>query len=163
MIHPMALFMTVPIVLLTIGFVYAIRVGSEPPPVEEAEEATDRSEWEKSRRIGYWASTISLSVVYLATGVPKLTGLSEVMHRFQEWGYSEEFMLFVGATEFLAGILLLVPRLSLYAASYLGILMAGAVYTHLAFDTAAWALLPAFCLSFLFFIAYEDWHGRTFD
>ncbi|MFW5967649.1 MAG: hypothetical protein ACOCV2_09040 [Persicimonas sp.] len=33
--------------------------------------------------------------------------------------------------------------------------MVGAIYTHLAFDSVYWALLPAFCLSFLMFIAYE--------
>lgn len=155
--HPMALFLTVPIVALTIGFTYAVRKGSEPKPAADDEKPPERTKWEKAKRTGYWVSSVALSAVYLATGIPKLSQLGELMHRFQEWGYSEDFLLFVGASEFLAGILLLVPRVSAYAAIYLGILMSGAIYTHLAFDSPIWALLPAFCLAFLFFVAYEGW------
>ena len=150
-----AVFVTLPIVILTLTFVLFIRASSKPDTeVEDAEESIDR--WKKSRTVGYWTSSIILSVVYIIVGVPKLSGLSDVMHRFTEWGYSEDFMLFIGASEFIAGIFLLIPKTSLYAATYLGLIMCGAIYTHLAFDSVAWAMLPAFCLSFLVYIGYED-------
>lgn len=156
--QPIALFAAIPLVLLTLGFVYAIRVGMapEPAPGQTEEGADPRTSWDRARKRGYWGATISLALVYIGTSMPKVTGTGDVLTRFSEWGYSENFMLFIGASEFLAGILLLVPRTSLYAACYLGIIMVGAIYTHFAFDSAVWALLPAFCLSFLAFIAYED-------
>ena len=150
-----ALFVTLPIVILTLTFVLFIRASTKPDTeVEDADESIDR--WERSRTVGYWISSVVLSIVYIFVGVPKLSGLNDVMHRFTEWGYSEDFLLFIGASEFIAGIFLLIPKTSLYAATYLGLIMCGAIYTHLAFDSVVWALLPAFCLSFLVYIGYED-------
>jgi uncharacterized membrane protein YphA (DoxX/SURF4 family) len=150
-----AIFVTLPIVILTLTFVLFIRASSKPDTeTEGAEESLDR--WEKSRTVGYWISSVSLAIVYILVGMPKLSGLGDLMHRFTDWGYSEDFMLFIGASEFIAGIFLLIPKTSLYAATYLGLIMCGAIYTHLAFDSVAWALLPAFCLSFLVYIGYED-------
>lgn len=159
----MAIFVTIPVVALTIGFVYAFRMSSKPD-VEEAPEPKVEEKltrWEKARRTGYRISSVILAGVFVMTGVPKLGGFGDLMHQFGSWGYPEEFLLFIGVSEFIAGIFLLVPRASLYAAVYLSIVMAGAVYTHLAFDSFAWALLPLFCLSFLFYIAYEDWQSRA--
>lgn len=158
----MALFVTLPVVVLTIGFVYVIRMSSKPDiesvPEPKAEEKL--TNWQKARRRGYRISSVILAGVFVMTGLPKLGGLNEIMTSFGSWGYPDEFMLFIGVTEFIAGIFLLVPKASLYAAGYLSIVMAGAVYTHLAFDSVAWALLPLFCLSFLFYIVYEDWQTR---
>ena len=157
-----AFFVTVPLVILTLAFVYFVRSSSEPdpPPIPGAAPTAARRRWERARRTGYWASTVILALVYMSAGLPKLTGLNDLMHRFSEWGYSENFMLFIGASEFVAAIFLLIPATSLYAATYLGVIMVGAIYTHLAFDPVIWVLLPAFCLSFLGFIAYEDWQRR---
>lgn len=161
-----ALFVTLPIVGLTLTAVYFIRQtskpGAETPEQNElaasssGESGASLGHWRRARRTGYWTSAIILAFVYMLTGVPKVTGLHEVMHRFSAWGYSEDFMLFIGASEFIAGIFLLLPGASKYAAAYLGVIMSGAIYTHLAFDTAIWAMLPLFCLSFLFYIGYED-------
>lgn len=162
--QPIALFAAIPLVFLTLGFVYAIRVGMapEPTPGEADEEEPDpRTAWDRARKRGYWGSTIALALVYIGTSMPKVTGASDVLTRFSEWGYPENFMLFIGASEFLAGILLLIPRTSLYAASYLAIIMVGAIYTHIAFDSVILALLPSFCLSFLAFVAYEDMKRGT--
>jgi len=158
----MAIFVTLPVVALTVGFVYAVRVSSRPDVEDAPEPVAEKklTNWERARRTGYWISSIVLAVVFVSTGLPKLGGLGELMHKFGSWGYPDEFLLFIGVTEFFAGILLLVPRTSLYAATYLSVVMAGAVYTHLAFDSFVWALLPLFCLSFLFYIAYEDWQSR---
>jgi uncharacterized membrane protein YphA (DoxX/SURF4 family) len=153
-LDPLALFVAIPILGLTALFVYFVRQSSI-----EADIGAEL-DMAKGRRNGYWASSVILAGVYILTGMPKVSGLGDVMHRFQEWGYSENFMMFIGATEFVAGIFLLIPRTSLYAAGYLSIIMTGAIYTHLAFDTWIWALLPAGCLAFLAFIAYEDWDRR---
>lgn len=153
----LALFVSIPIAFLTVTFVYFVRASSIS---KEEEAATSGSFWKEPRRVGYWASAIALSLVYLLAGVPKLGGVSDVLHRFSEWGYSDEFMMFIGVSEFVAAILLVIPRTALYAAAYLGVIMVGAIYTHVAFDTVSMALLPAFCLSFLSFVGYEA-YART--
>ena len=153
-IDPLALFVALPVLGLTGLFVYFVRQSSIEADIG------DQLDMAEGRRNGYWASSIILAGVYVLTGMPKVSGLGDTMHRFREWGYSEDFMMFIGATEFVAGIFLLIPRTSLYAAGYLSIIMTGAIYTHLAFDTWIWALLPAGCLAFLLFIAYEDWDRR---
>jgi uncharacterized membrane protein YphA (DoxX/SURF4 family) len=154
-----ALFVAVPVAILTALFVYFIRASSisdEPP----ADEDRPQSLWNRPRLVGYWASAIILSLVFIVAGLPKVGEANDVLHRFSDWGYSEEFLLFIGVSEVVAAIFLLVPQTAKYAASYLAVIMVGAIYTHLAFDTVVWALLPTFCLSFLVFIAYEA-HARS--
>lgn len=149
-----ALFVAIPIAVLAILSVYFIRSSavSNEPPLEVRQKLPLRK---RPRLVGYWSSATILSVVYILTGLPKLSEFNEVLHQFSEWGYSEEFLMFIGASEVVAGIFLLIPQTALYAAVYLSVIMVGAIYTHLAFDTVWWALLPLFCLSFLVFIAYE--------
>lgn len=153
-----AFFIAVPIAVLTALFVYFIRAESKKrePELDEAT-AKRHSTWKHPRTAGYWISTILLSGVYIMAGLPKLTDFSDVLHRFSEWGYSSSFLHFIGGAEFIAGILLIVPQTAPFAASFLAIIMGGAIYTHLAFDPAWYALLPAFCLSGLAFVAYESW------
>jgi uncharacterized membrane protein YphA (DoxX/SURF4 family) len=153
-----ALFVALPVAILTVAFVYFVRAESLSKEEGEQERETF---WSDSRRVGYWASAVGLALVYILAGVPKLGGFSDALHRFQEWGYSDEFMMFIGISEFVAAILLVIPRTAFYSAIYLGTIMVGAIYTHLAFDSVLWALLPAFCLSFLAFIAYESFGHRA--
>jgi uncharacterized membrane protein YphA (DoxX/SURF4 family) len=150
-INPIAIFVTIPVVLLTVSFVQVVRTQS----VEQGKQL-DFIEIGRAKKIGYRISTIALASLYIMTGVPKLTGLFDLIHRFEQWGYSQEFMYLVGATEFLAGLGLLIPISSTYSAIYLSVIMTGAVYTHLAFAEYQMLLLPLLCLSFLAFIIYED-------
>ncbi len=163
---PLALFIALPIAALTATFVYFIRASSIPedkPPAPQRDELTTV---EKSRRLGYWISSIVLGLLYVLVGLPKITPifLVEAIHDFEKWGYSQTFQYFIGGSEFVAGIFLMVPRTSLYAAGYLIIVMIGAIYTHIASTLDPWyyAGIPAFCLSFLAFVAYEDWYERKY-
>lgn len=155
-----ALFVAVPVAILTALFVYFIRASSTQNEAPSQVE-TKRPLWKRPRLVGYWASAVVLSVVFILAGLPKIGEFNDVLTRFSEWGYSRDFLLFIGASELVAGIFLLIPQTALYAALYLSAVMVGAIYTHLAFDTVVWALLPAFCLSFLLFIAYEAYERRA--
>ena len=159
-IHPVALFVAIPIVLLTLSFVYFLRASSVTREQRKIVAGVERGAVAKARYIGYWTTSIVLAIVFIIAGLPKVVDMSELFHRFSDWGYSEEFLTFIGGTELIAGILLLVPKTSLYAASYLSIIMAGAIYTHLAFDPLPWVFLPAVVLAFLSFIIYEDLHKK---
>ena len=128
---PLALFIAIPIAALTAAFVYFVRASSIPsdqPPLTERDAPTPI---EQSRRIGYWISSIVLGLLYVVVGLPKITPLFlvDIIHDFEKWGYSEQFQYFIGATEFVSGIFLMIPRTSFYVAIYLSIVMVGAIYT----------------------------------
>ena len=86
--------------------------------------------------------TALLSLVFLLTGIMKLTGAEMVKEGFEGWGYPIIFMYFVGLCEVAGAIGLWLRRFSYAAKVCLIILMAGAVLTHLAFDTFQEAVPP---------------------
>ena len=51
--------------------------------------------------------------------------------RFENWGYSSDFAVFIGMLEMLGGLLVIIPRLSAYGSVLIGTIMIGAVYTHI--------------------------------
>ena len=65
-------------------------------------------------------------------GVSKFVQQAAWQDRFESWGYAAWFALFIGAVEVLGALLLLVPRVALWAASGLLCIMVGAIYTVLA-------------------------------
>ena len=50
---------------------------------------------------------------------------------FENWGYSAESAILIGALEMFAGVLVLVPHIALYGCMTIIVLMIGAIYTHL--------------------------------
>lgn len=146
-----SLFVALPIVALTVLGIYFLHrewVENHEEPVE-----TEPSGAEGKLFV---AATWLLAVVYIVMGVPKLSALSDVVHQFHNWGYSEAFMYVIGGAEFLGAVLLLIPRLRLFAVAGLSVIMMGAIYTHLAFDPAPMVLLPTTCLALLTFVGYES-------
>lgn len=156
---PLALFVSLPVVILTVTFVIALRRSTEGHPesltVRELDEA-----FELYTRTT-WVLTLLLVVLFTATGVQIATKLFEigplsaVVERFGEWGYSTTFRQFIGATEVLAAMLLLFPRTARWGAGYLAIVMAGSIYTHLAYGSYALAVVPFVLLIALVFLGYE--------
>lgn len=86
--------------------------------------------------------TVLLSLAFLATGIMKLTGAEMVKAGFEGWGYPIAFMYFVGICEVAGAIGLWLRRFSFAAKVCLILLMAGAVLTHLVFDTVQEAVSP---------------------
>lgn len=78
-----------------------------------------------------------------------LSGNPEIVEAFKRWGYPDWFRVVVGAAEIFGAVLLLIPRSGLVAAAGLGLIMAGAVGTHLVNHEALRALLPAALLLLL--------------
>jgi uncharacterized membrane protein YphA (DoxX/SURF4 family) len=83
-------------------------------------------------RVLLWALTIVLALIYLRTGVPKLTGSQAWVRMFEGWGYPDWLRLGVGGVEVAGAVLLLIPRTAVYGAAVLGVVMLGALYTHAA-------------------------------
>jgi uncharacterized membrane protein YphA (DoxX/SURF4 family) len=77
---------------------------------------------------------------------------------FERWGYPPGFHLVTGVVEVGCGLLLLVPRLSSYAALALGGVMAAAAATH-AMAGQAWTR-PLPHLAMLLLLAWVRWPRR---
>lgn len=91
--------------------------------------------------VALWIVNILAAAAFVAIGVAKF-GLAEWAINFARWGYPDGFYMVIGALEIAGGVLLLVPRLSSYAASLLGAILIGAAATHALNNEAPPALQP---------------------
>lgn len=158
-IEPLAVFVAVPIVGLTAFGVYFICRSWAEEPSAEAPTAEDA----QPSQTGFAPATWVLAALYIVMGLPKLGSLSTAVHQFHHWGYPETFMYVIGILEFLGAIGLLLPKIRFLAAVGLSVIMAGAIYTHIAFDPAGYVALPTVSLALLVFVGYisyrDEWNG----
>ncbi|MFN8640454.1 MAG: DoxX family protein [Candidatus Binatia bacterium] len=92
----------------------------------------------RAPNVAAWVASALLFVLFtVLASPPKLLGNPEAVAGFAKQGYSDGFRLFIGASEFLGGIALLIPRLAFWPAAGLTIIMVGAAYTHVATDDVA--------------------------
>lgn len=160
----MALFVAVPVVLLSIGFVIALRRSAEADPDEPTVAEIDESFQLYTRAT--WIVTIALVVVFTSTGFQLAhqgfdAGIfSAILGSAGDWGYSPGFRMFIGASQIVASAALLFPRTATWAAGYLTIVMAGALYTQIAVGAYLLALYPVVLLAGLAFVAYERYLWR---
>lgn len=96
--------------------------------------------WPKSRV--QMVITVLLSLAFLGAGIMKLTGAEDMRQGFENWSYPIFFMYIIGICEVAGAIGLWLRRFSFAAKICFIILMAGAMLTHLAFDTFQDAVPP---------------------
>lgn len=89
---------------------------------------TERS---KGKTIALWVLSGLLAALFLMAGGSKLAGVEPHMSNFVRWGHPDWLRLVVGVVEVASAVLLLVPRLAVFGAGGLMMVMAGATYTHL--------------------------------
>jgi putative oxidoreductase len=84
------------------------------------------------RRAAVWVCAIFLAVAFVAVGISKLEGASAVRwtERFRQWGYPANAQYVVGVFEILGGLGVLIPRWRRASSLTLGVLMMGALCTH---------------------------------
>ncbi|MBX3023436.1 DoxX family protein [bacterium] len=105
--------------------------------------------------IAAWIASVLLFLLFtVVASPPKLLGNPQAVEGFAKSGYSDAFRLFIGASEFLGGIALLIPRLAFWSAAGLIVIMIGAIYTHLAGNDAANVGPAAVAFALLILIAY---------
>lgn len=78
-----------------------------------------------------WILIVVISILFITSGYPKIIASASMIKRFAAWGFSEWFVYCIGILELIGGILLLIPKASLYAALLLICIMTGAIFTHL--------------------------------
>ena len=83
----------------------------------------------KTLKITQWIIIVLLTLQFLAAGVAKLAGVWNPM--FEKWGYPSYFATIIGILEVLSVIGLYPNKLRQYALIVIGVIMLGAIYTHI--------------------------------
>ena len=96
--------------------------------------------WPKSK--AQIVLTVLLTLAFLASGIMKLTGSEQISQGFEKWGYPIFFMYVIGLCEVAGAIGFWLRRFSYAAKVCIILLMAGAVLTHLVFDSFQEAMPP---------------------
>ena len=108
----------------------------------------------RSVRIAGWVVVWLTALFFLQNGIQKLIGVEQMVELFRELGYPDGFRIAVGLLEAAGGIVLAIPRFTLYAAMLLGVLMAGAVASEAINGRIFEALIPAQWLIVFVLIIY---------
>lgn len=101
-----------------------------------------------------------LGVVFIAVGIPKVTGQEQMVANFQRWGYADVVRQATGWLEVLTGALLLVgiavASLAVTGSLLVIAIMIGALFTHQrAHDPIAMWIAPAMLLVLDVVLAYS--------
>ncbi len=97
-----------------------------------------------------------LVAVFLLSGILKLVGADSARSMFEEFGYSQDFRVLIGALETAGAIGLLIRPLILPASLGLCAIMIGALFTHVENDPWYMAIGPSIVLLALFAVAWQQ-------
>jgi uncharacterized membrane protein YphA (DoxX/SURF4 family) len=105
-----------------------------------------------------WVLTIFMALIMALVGLPKMQGLAPWLEYFQAWGYAEWFRVLIGTLQVAGGLALLVPRVAVYAAAGLVVIMSGAVVTELTNDVGFGPRMPLVYVVILSLLLVFRWH-----
>lgn len=108
----------------------------------------------KGKKIAMWVVSFLLAGLFLFVGFPKLFTPEKIRPMFAQYGYAAWFLTFIGCSEVLGAIGLLVPRVAALAAVGLSIIMVGAVYTLASHHEFKQAVTPVVVLVLLVAVGY---------
>lgn len=111
----------------------------------------------KARVVFSWVLQVVVGLAFLPIGFGKFANPMWV-RSFERWGYPDSFRILIGVVEVAAGLMLLVPRLTSYAALLLAAVMVGAIGTH-AMAGQPWTR-PIPHLTILLLLAWLRWPSR---
>jgi uncharacterized membrane protein YphA (DoxX/SURF4 family) len=77
-----------------------------------------------------WAIQLLAAFAFVNIGFEKF-GNPFWIRSFAQWGYSDEFRVLIGVLEMTAGVLLAIPRTTVYAAALIDVILIGAAATLL--------------------------------
>jgi putative oxidoreductase len=85
----------------------------------------------KGKMIALWVLRVVVGLAFLAAGGSKLAGAPAMVAMFAKIGFGQWFRILTGLLEVAGAVGLFVPRIAVYAASMLAVVMVGAVGFHL--------------------------------
>ena len=93
-------------------------------------------------RVAGWVAVGVTSLFFVQSGIQKLAGAEHMVEMFHELGYPDWSRSVIGLFEIICAVMLVVPRMTMYAATLLCVLMIGAVASELLAGQGWGALLP---------------------
>lgn len=102
-----------------------------------------------------WLLSGLISVIFVGIGGSKILFPELMGPLFEHWGYSTQFLPFVGWVEVIGGSLFLIPRTAVYGTLILSGTMLGAILTHLNNNEYAMAAMPAVLFLAIMTIGYQ--------
>lgn len=97
----------------------------------------------------FYLLTGAVSILYIITGLRKLFSFGSVASDFESWGYHPAFMYILGLVEIAGAISLMIPKIRMVGIVGLGIVMLGAIGTHIYAAEYYQLLLPLVLLTVL--------------
>lgn len=123
-------------------------------------------------RTAGWIVVGLTSLFFVQSGIQKLAGTEQMVEMFRNLGYPDWSRIVIGMVEIAGAVLLALPRLTIYAATVLGILMIGAVASEAmagqgmgALIAGQWLILLALItgLRFRFYLLSKARRGANDD
>ena len=110
------------------------------------------------KTIGFWILKVALAAIFIAPAGLKLAGAQQMVDDFNRIGLGQWFRYFTGATEGIAGILLLVPATTAFAAAYLTLVCVGALIAQVVVlhDDVIHAIILGVILGLIAWIGRDD-------
>ena len=85
----------------------------------------------RAMNIALWVIQILLALAFLGAASGKLLGKPEMVQLFEVIGIGQWFRYLTGLLEATGAVLVVIPRTRFFGAALLGVVMIGAVLTHL--------------------------------
>ena len=84
------------------------------------------------KNVFVWAATIFLALIFIASGIGKLTAMEVWQERFvEQWGVPGWMVPITAVIEVVGGLLILVPKLAMYGGGLIIFVMVGAAGSHM--------------------------------
>ena len=103
----------------------------------------------KVKRIFMYTSLGLTTLAFIAAGSAKLAGVEQMHLSFALMGLPAWFGYFIGASELAGAVAIWIKKLSIIAASGLLVIMAGATFFHVVYDSVANAIPAVILCAFL--------------
>ncbi len=104
-----------------------------------------------------WVLSVLMTLAMVLVGLPKVLGVSPWPEYFEAWGYAEWFRVLIGTLQVAGALALLVPRVALYGAAALIVIMLGAEATELTHDVGFGPVMPLVYVGLLSLILLFRW------
>lgn len=101
--------------------------------------------------------SLALAGLFLATGLGKVVGYSEMVEDFARWGYPSWLVIVASSLEITGALLILAPRLATVGAALIATSMMGAFLTHVANGQPAKMVLTGLLLIAALSVAAVRW------
>ena len=95
-----------------------------------------------------------VGILFLLAGAAKFLAADFCIIKFSQWHYPDKFYMIVGFVEFVAAILLFVPKISKYAVISLIFVMIAAILTHVVHQESTEIFRPGIYLVLLVTIIF---------